>query len=582
MAGRVSARDALALASLVALTPALHALYPETPWVSKDTIAYLAMARELFADLRLYLPAWIHVDQGMILPPVFPFLVGLVSAPLSPDAVQAISVARWVGIGSLALASVPLYFLLRPYTDRGVAWLSIAALQLSLEYMRIGASALTEGTFILMVALTLLALRRYSKEFPTRLGVVAGVLCALCFLTRQIGLVVFPIGCAWVVLEVFASGGAVRRAGTALAPLAAGFLAVFSLYAVLLYAQTGQHPLQQQFRWDEYAVATTDPAVLADIDRIEARPADDYDQLYANRRLMFGLTPDGAEMYRFLQPDDSATAADASPAQATLAAVARAGRDVLPNLKGNLEHVAGAAGPFFFWAFLIASLSAFVVPERGWPEWRRRLPAVFVWGYVLAVSLLGDLVARYVVVLLPLVLLAVAQESYRLVRKFAHDRRIVTGAVVSVMLAGAFFMPRIDPLGPKAEEETRALPHLAFRDFLDTGSRVLSLHPLDAHLIGGSWMVLPNDSLGRVVEYGRRTGTEWIFVASYSLRRTEEKLYTRAAWHRSPLLEENYGELVKRCQRAESPWYRFDLYRILPAPGQVDDTSDVCERRPRT
>ena len=65
-----STRDLACLAILVPLAPVLYFLHPELPWMSKDGLAYLTFARGLFSGFALALPAWIHVDSGMILPPV--------------------------------------------------------------------------------------------------------------------------------------------------------------------------------------------------------------------------------------------------------------------------------------------------------------------------------------------------------------------------------------------------------------------------------------------------------------------------------------------------------------------------------
>jgi hypothetical protein len=51
--------------------------------------------------------------------------------------------------------------------------------------------------------------------------------------------------------------------------------------AVVLAAQTGQHPLQPRFRMGEYVVGTDDPAVIAEIARInEANVGADYLTIY--------------------------------------------------------------------------------------------------------------------------------------------------------------------------------------------------------------------------------------------------------------------------------------------------------------
>ena len=77
--------------------------------------------------------------------------------------------------------------------------------------------------------------------------------------------------------------------------LVTGFFLVFASYGGLLFAQTGQHPFQQKFRWNRYSVSTTEPSVLRAIEQIQAAPVEEYGQLYAKRRRMFRPTPPRSE-----------------------------------------------------------------------------------------------------------------------------------------------------------------------------------------------------------------------------------------------------------------------------------------------
>jgi hypothetical protein len=557
----VALRDLACLAALVPLASALHLLYPVPPGISKDGIAYLVFSNGLLSDFSLYLPAWIHVDSGMILPPLFPFLVGLATRLTSSFDVEAISVAKRVCAASLSMASIPLYFLLKSGSSRAVSLFAVGLVHLNLAYFRIGSSGLTEATFILVVATALLALARAAESFNARLGILVGLLCAFAFLTRQIGLIAFPFCLSWLALSGWVREIALRKSARMLAMVSLGFFAVFGSYAGVLYAQTGQHPFQQKFRWNRYTVSTEDPAVHEEIERIGALPVEEYAQIYAKRRMMFQLTPDGAEMYDYLVHQDGDQTVDRVEVENWTELVFGAAG----NLKGNLAHLRGRIGTSYYWAFLVATLAVFVPPSRRWSAWRQRVVMAFAWMYLISVSLLGDLVARYVVVLIPFVLLATTIELFRVARGFPGGSRVATLFAIGFVGAGASLMPRIDVTDIPEGVERRNWPQSAFRDSLEPGTRVFSMAPLDAYLIGGTWMILPNDSLRRVVEYGRRTGSLWIFVARNQLRRSDEKHYAeKGGWYRNRNLEAHYPYLVQRCRFTETRKYRFYLYRIRP------------------
>lgn len=570
-------RDLACIAVLVPIAVALHLRFPGQAHLSKDGIAYLIYSRDLLEGLALHLPAWIHVDSGMILPPVFPFLIGLANGIFSGSDTDAIMVAKHVSTVCLSLASIPLYFLLKSWTSRTVSLFAVGGIHLNLSYWAIGGSGLTESTFVLVVAAALVVLLRCSEDFNARLGILLGLVCALAFLTRQIGLIVFPLCLGWLALASIGRGFTLKRSVRMLAVVSLGFFVIFANYAGLLYAQTGQHPFQQAFRWNRYAVSTQDPAVLEEIARISAKPTEHYGQLYAQRRLMFQLTPDGAEMYHFLLESDSTPKNSGLDPANEARSLIQVARDVASNLEGNLDHLHRMIGSFYYWAFLLATLSVFLPPVRKWSPWRRRIVLAFVWTYIFSLSFLGDLVARYMVVLIPFVVIASAIEFFRVARALTRNDKATAIFAIGVVCVGTFFMPRLDPSQTPRKLDDRQWPQLGFRGSVERGTRVLALNPLDTYLIGGSWMILPNDSLERVVAYGRKTNTLWIFVARYPMRAADEAYYAqKAGWYRDRHLELHYPDLVQRCQLDETRGYRFDLYRIRPELSVGSSDPDEC------
>jgi hypothetical protein len=113
-----------------------------------------------------------------------------------------------------------------------------------------------------------------------------------------------------------------------------------------------------------------------------------------------------------------------------------------------------------------------------------------------------------------------------------------------------------------------AWPQLKLRNRISPGEPVFALHPFDAYLVGGTYRLLPNADLERVVEYGRRTGVRWILVTVLPYFEEEVALYTEAPWYENQQLEVDHPDLVELCcgwePDPERDSRRVVLYRILP------------------
>ena len=112
---------------------------------SSDNVAYLTLARDFLPGFSLHLPAWGHVDKGIILPPLYPLLIALGS----PFTDEPFALAERISGMSLILAGIPLYFLVRTRTSRLVATCSVIAIQLNYQYFTFAFSGLTEPLFLL-------------------------------------------------------------------------------------------------------------------------------------------------------------------------------------------------------------------------------------------------------------------------------------------------------------------------------------------------------------------------------------------------------------------------------------------------
>ncbi len=72
--------------------------------------------------------------------------------------------------------------------------------------------------------------------------------------------------------------------------------------------------------------------------------------------------------------------------------------------------------------------------------------------------------------------------------------------------------------------------------------------------------VLPNDSLSKVVTYGKKTGVRWILVSHARTQLWEIGLYDNVKWYADPELPTKYRHLVKFCCAVDNTFY---LYEIL-------------------
>jgi hypothetical protein len=320
-----------------------------------DASAYASLGRLMASDSLLYLRSWGTVDQGVILPPLLPAFVALGSA-WSDDPLQ---VGAWVsGIAAL-VAGVAFYTLLSRLGNRVVAVAVVLAAQTGRDYFFYAFAPLTESLFTAVAAWTLVLLLCFGERDRLTHGIVLGLSCALVLLARKTGVFVVGACFVWIVLaplweRCFAFRNVTRRA----ALVVAGFLVLLGPYSALLYAQTGQHPLQPRFRMGEYVVGTDDPAVIAEIARInEANVGADYATIYRSRRLMRRLLPDGSEMYEALSPPPGGTTDSAAVVHRVLGeAVAQPGA-IFRRLWRNAGHLQGALGWPLFALFLASSMS---------------------------------------------------------------------------------------------------------------------------------------------------------------------------------------------------------------------------------
>ncbi|MBN1906371.1 MAG: hypothetical protein JW927_14865 [Deltaproteobacteria bacterium] len=93
------------------------------------------------------------------------------------------------------------------------------------------------------------------------------------------------------------------------------------------------------------------------------------------------------------------------------------------------------------------------------------------------------------------------------------------------------------------------------------GEPAFSLSDYEAYLIGSSYRMLPNDSLEKVVAYGKKTGVRWILIFFGKSTAIELMDYDNLDWYKNRYLGETYPDLVKFRLGSEDGYLM--LYEIL-------------------
>ncbi len=547
--------DLVCIAFVFALNPLIHFFNCSRMLFSYDTIAYLTLARDLFSTGLLYIPSWGHVDYGLLLPPLYPVLIGLGNT-LSLGSFTA---AEWVTASCALAALIPIYFHLKKITNRAIAVVTIVLIEMNYYYFLVGMTPLSESVFLLTLGCTFyLALRLFDFEPGSAAAIpfLMGIFSGLVFLSRKIGIIVFVFLIFLCIIQVL--GKWKTKAFKNILLITVGWAIIASPYAFILYFQTGQHPFQQKYIERVQRVTTTDPRVLAEIDRINAIPEKSYAVIYAKRRLMRKLLPDSSEMYCYLDRKNSFQDSYLGNA----ASVFTSPSDFFSRLFKNILYLKLPLGGLLFYSFLLFSISPFLVRSNRVSTISRLLLPGFFLFYLLAISIFTSMVPRYIYVIFPFALIQISAELFLCFDSVSTKLKLGSYSFLFFILAYlCFFLttPRYFTslsVFPKAD----TFSELEVLEREVRGGPVFSLMPFYAYLAGGTYRILPNDSLEKVVRYGRKTGVPWLLIVHTESIRRETGLHTNASWYWEPSLEKRYPHLVRLHSRTTDGV--FMLYEI--------------------
>jgi len=552
--------DLFCVVLILGLNPITHFFNCSPRVFSPDTIAYITMAEDLFSKGLLYIPSWTHVDNGLIYPPLYPFFIACINL-LSKEFFKA---AEWVSCLSVLSASIPLFLCLKKSTNRVVAVMTVFLIQINFYYFEFGMRPLSEGIFLLTLSCTLfLTILVFGKSLSSWkvLSLAVGLSCGLVFLSRQIGIIVFVFLLSYFLLRSLMSRGSEQGLifkKTLFMTL--GWLIVVAPYTIIIYHQTGRHPLQQNFSIAKHEVTTDDPEVLKEIQRIENIPDESYGVIYAKRRLMRELLPDASEMLQRVERKKGEKAGFLKVVLRSL----KSPKDYTARLYHNTMHLGEPLGNFLLYLFLVLCISPFFVKAKNRKPLNRLLLPLFIIFYLLVVSCITDKIPRYIYILFPFALMHITGELFVCFHAVTNALRIRFSSLVFFVIIYVFFLL----VTPHYFTELRVSPKLqdvetrfeSLRKKVN-GEPVFSLSPFGAYVSGGSCRLLPNDSLEKVVKYGKKTGVRWLLVSRTESALSEIQLCTNAQWYRKPSLDKEYPHLVRYC--CETPNGGYTLYEIL-------------------
>ena len=565
--------DIFCIFLLIGLNPITY-FFPLSPgFFSPDVLSYAALAKDLFSKGLLYIPSWGHIDTGLILPPLFPFLIacGTIFSQ------ETLAIAELVSSICMLIFIILIFFYIRKMTNRIVALISICLIQINYYYFFIGMTPLSESVFLLTLSLTLwLGSLFFSNPCKRHniLSFLLGISCSLVFLSRQIGIIIYVfVGISFILQYLLISGNERRVLVKNYFIVICGVLTLLIPYILALYLQTGQHPLTQDFRKNEYLIKVSDPGILQEIEREKVLPTElmeffetqsdkDYAILYTERRRMRKLLPDASEMYAYVEVADNTKIGERI--ELVLSNFREPGI-YFSKIYNNILHLIPALGSFTTGLFFILFIFSIIIQKNKKDDINSFLLPSFIIFYLLIITLLTDKIARYIYIIFPFCLIYVSIESYKhLIRaKYRFKIKLPVTLIffflsILILLTTPRFFTELNLTAKYLNSNDKDCN--SFKRVIN-GLPVFSLSPFEVFKIGGKYRILPNDSLQKVVKYGEKTNVKWLLISRTQSSVSQLRLYGNVNWYFINSLEKTYPDLVKF--RLSSTDGVLVLYEIL-------------------
>lgn len=500
-----SKTEFLCICLLLALHPVILLLSSSAGYFPPDSVQYMSFARDSLANGLLFVEFG-YSNQGTVLPIVYPTLLLLADNIFDDMMLSAEMVSSFV----VLLTSIPLYLIFRRFASNYFSVAAVLLVQLNYQLCLWAVTPLTEATFILVLSwFVYLLFRIMEAEKKLGLLLLLGVCTAIAFLTRQIGLVLLPF--ALLTITLVSHRHLIRNYSAFIV----GFLFLLLPYATLLYGQTGGSLFTQQ--WSEREEITLNQLPVETQDKILSihnSSTEDYQDLVSNRRALRELLDDNTAMFEevLLQAPENTNSGLGS----ILSLVWGEKNQYFSRLGQNISSLNESLGIVLCLLFLLSLFTPLFIKTADANSLRRYVVSGFVLNYLFALSLVDGLIDRYVLVLLPFILLNIALETYhalasvkdRLGHPYAY--RVLFAVLIT---AFAFIQPlTVFDLDLQAKSTETSGPFTPFRSLVTAGDPVMALSPLYAHLVNGAWRVMPNDSVANIYEYASQEGVPWLLV----------------------------------------------------------------------
>lgn len=537
------------LFALFLLNPLIYTFHKGINGIFPDSAGYIVMGSQLLTEGMLYIPGWGHVDEGLILPPLYPFLIGIGRLLLN----DGLLVSQYVSQLCMILSIIPLFFYIKRLANREMAFIALLLIQLNYYYFYYGMVALTEASFILTTSIGLWLMQYHlthsisQKRTLFSLGLVA----ALIFFSRQVGLVFILMIIGLLIIRMIFEKS-YRTSTIKLTFLISGFMLLVVPYAITLYLQTGQFMFTQYFRLGHYIVtAPTEWQTKI------AQAHHDYESIYAERRESRQLLPDASEI-------DSKViiTSEKTDFLAKVWEKFKQPQIWLSHLWENSQHFIKPVGIPLLIIFSLTLISAlFSKPEQ---FLLRNLLPIFVISYLVVLSLFTSLIERYVEILFIYLFIHLLVEMSFIIQQMIPKmtQKKYWFMIIFMFSLTLWLTPQrftTTPLVPKMAEAVS--PFAPCANWAKRHEAIFSFHPLYSYLLGGTFRSLPNDSLDKVIFYAKKTSVRWLVLTQSPVEIAEREYYLYSPWLASTdLASDSFGKMKKRCNTQNE---EVVLYEIL-------------------
>jgi hypothetical protein len=532
--------DILAILALLLLHPVLYHLDSSRGYFPPDAVGYLVFAENFLAKGLLYVESGI-AGTGQILPPFYPFLI-LIGNILVGD---VIITSELVSSVSVIASSVVFYFIIRQFGGTFLAFVGALGVQLNYQLNLWAISPLTEATFILVLACSLWLSTYAIRNKGFAFSFVLGVMLALVFFTRQVGIILIP----FFLLVIFVASPRKFHLNSLAVIVGLGVLLVPYIY--ILNEQGNEIGArfsafdQSWSKHEKISINDVEEETQIYLRQLRDLPSDDYGDVYVKRRMFRQLLPDSSAMLQDI--DMEPLLPSRKGVRARLLGIWTSLDEFDDRLLSNIKFIYESVGFIVCFVFCVTLMTPIWISRNREFLLSRLLIGGFVLFFLLSISLLTGLIDRYVLILVPFMLLHIFREAAWLLRQDWQTSKVMwtTPLFFSIVVfACAFSQPTNYSnvqLFPKGTLEQ--IGESNFRKFVGSGELVFAIGSFHAFVAGGTWAVLPNDSLEKIAEYAAHTGVRWMVVVHKP--QPEVSAYKLAKnWYLDKSLLRQYRHLV--------------------------------------